>query len=61
MASEKLSRREFVCESALAAASVAVGLTATKTVHAGNPEKRTLPKSPATTPTWSTAAAARPT
>jgi len=39
MASEKLTRREFVCESALAAAGVAVGLTATETVHAGNPEK----------------------
>ena len=29
MTSDKLTRREFVCESALAAASVAVGLTAT--------------------------------
>ena len=37
MADNKLTRREFVCDSAVAAAGAAVGLTATKTVHAGNP------------------------
>ena len=37
MADENLNRREFVCENALAAAGVALGLTATKTVCAGNP------------------------
>jgi len=37
--SEKLTRREFVRDSAVAAAGVAVGLKATETVHAGNPEQ----------------------
>ncbi len=37
MANDKLTRREFVCESAAAAAGLAFGLTATKTVYAGNP------------------------
>jgi len=35
----KLTRREFVRDSAVAAAGAAVGLAATETVHAGNPEK----------------------
>jgi aryl-alcohol dehydrogenase-like predicted oxidoreductase len=38
MPTNKLTRREFVCDSALTAAGVALGLTATKTVRAGNPE-----------------------
>jgi aryl-alcohol dehydrogenase-like predicted oxidoreductase len=37
MPDNKLTRREFVCESALATAGAAISLTATKTVHAGNP------------------------
>jgi len=37
--SETINRREFVRDGALAAAGVAVGLTATYTVHAGNPDK----------------------
>jgi aryl-alcohol dehydrogenase-like predicted oxidoreductase len=39
MADDNLNRREFVYEGALAAAGLAVGLTATKTVYAGNPAK----------------------
>jgi aryl-alcohol dehydrogenase-like predicted oxidoreductase len=37
MADNSLTRREFVCEGTLAAAGLALGLTATKTVQAGNP------------------------
>ena len=36
---DKLTRREFVRDTAVTAAGVAAGLTATYTVHAGNPEK----------------------
>jgi aryl-alcohol dehydrogenase-like predicted oxidoreductase len=36
---EKLTRREFVRDSAAAAAGIAAGWTAASTVHAGNPEK----------------------
>ena len=39
MADDQLTRREFVRDTATAAAGVAVGLAATETVHAGNPEK----------------------
>ena len=39
MVDPQFTRREFVRDSAVAAAGVAVGLTATETVHAGNPEK----------------------
>jgi predicted aldo/keto reductase-like oxidoreductase len=39
MSENKLSRRKFICESAAAAAGVAVALTATPAVSAGNPEK----------------------
>jgi aryl-alcohol dehydrogenase-like predicted oxidoreductase len=39
MADGKLTRRQFVGDGAVAAAALAVGLTATKTVRAGNPEK----------------------
>ena len=50
MADSKLTRREFVCESALAAAGLAVGLTATKTVYAGNPTKEDTTKIPSYNP-----------
>ena len=46
MADSKLNRRVFVCESALAAAGLAVGLTATKTVRAGNPTQEDTSKIP---------------
>ncbi|HUT13186.1 MAG TPA: aldo/keto reductase [Thermoguttaceae bacterium] len=36
---DKITRREFVRDGAVAAAGVAAGLAATQTVHAGNPEK----------------------
>ena len=36
---DRLNRREFVRDTAVAAAAVATGLTATYTVRAGNPEK----------------------
>ena len=39
MADGKLNRRDFVYESALGAAGVAFGLTATKTIQAGNPSQ----------------------
>jgi aryl-alcohol dehydrogenase-like predicted oxidoreductase len=39
MADTSLTRREFVHHSTVAAAGVAIGLTPTLTVHAGNPEK----------------------
>lgn len=39
MADMTLTRRKFVRDGALAAAGAAVGLTATYTVHAGNPDK----------------------
>ncbi|MGA2032960.1 MAG: aldo/keto reductase [Thermoguttaceae bacterium] len=39
MANRKVTRRDFVRDGALTAAGVAVGLTATYTVHAGNPDK----------------------
>lgn len=39
MADTKLSRREFVRESAVVAAGAVAGLTPAYTVHAGNPEK----------------------
>jgi len=35
---DKITRREFVRDGAVAAAGVAAGLAATQTVHAGNPE-----------------------
>ena len=38
MANKRLTRREFVREGTAAAAGIAVGLTATKTIRAGNPE-----------------------
>jgi aryl-alcohol dehydrogenase-like predicted oxidoreductase len=44
MADGKLTRRDFVCESTLAAAGLAWGLTATKTVYAGNPTKEDTSK-----------------
>jgi aryl-alcohol dehydrogenase-like predicted oxidoreductase len=44
MPDDKLTRREFVCESALATAGVAFGLTATKTVYAGNPAQEDTSK-----------------
>ena len=50
MADNKLNRREFVCEGALAAAGLAVGLTATKTVYAGNPAKEDTSKIPSYNP-----------
>ena len=37
--SEKITRREFVRDGAVAAAGMAAGLSATYTVHAGNPEE----------------------
>jgi aryl-alcohol dehydrogenase-like predicted oxidoreductase len=37
MANEKLTRRDFVYQSAVAAAGLAFGLPATRTVYAGNP------------------------
>ena len=37
--SQQFSRRQFVRDSAVAAAGVAIGLTPTFTVHAQNPEK----------------------
>ena len=46
MADSKLSRREFVVDSAWAAAGAAFGLTATKTVYAGNPTKEDTSKIP---------------
>jgi aryl-alcohol dehydrogenase-like predicted oxidoreductase len=39
MLQDKVTRREFVRETAVVAAAAAVGLTPTYTVHAGNPEK----------------------
>ncbi len=39
MADSPVTRREFVRDGVAAAAGAAVGLTATLTVHAGNPEK----------------------
>jgi aryl-alcohol dehydrogenase-like predicted oxidoreductase len=39
MATNKVTRREFMRDTAAAAAVAAFGLTATYTVHAGNPEK----------------------
>lgn len=39
MVESKFTRREFVRDSAVAAAGVVAGLTPTYTVHAGNPEK----------------------
>ena len=50
MADDKLTRREFVYESAVAAAGVAFGLTATKTVYAGNPAKEDTSKIPSYSP-----------
>jgi len=44
MADDKLTRRQFVHDSAVAAAGLAVGLTATKTVYAGNPAKEDTSK-----------------
>ncbi len=46
MADNRLNRREFVCESTLAATGLAMGLTATKTVCAGNPGKEDTSKIP---------------
>jgi aryl-alcohol dehydrogenase-like predicted oxidoreductase len=39
MDNPRVSRREFVRDGAVAAAGMAAALTATRTVHAGNPEK----------------------
>ena len=44
MADNKLTRREFVRDSAVVAAGLAAGLTATKTIHAGNPGKEDTSK-----------------
>ena len=44
MSDTKLTRRDFVCDSALAAAGAALGLTATKTVYAGNPTEEDTSK-----------------
>jgi len=41
---EKVTRRRFVRDSAVAAASVAAGLAATKTIQAGNPKKEDTSK-----------------
>ncbi len=46
MADNKLTRRGFVVDSAWAAAGAALGLTATKTVYAGNPTKEDTSKIP---------------
>jgi hypothetical protein len=37
---DKLTRRDFVCDSAVAVAGLAMGLTAIRTICAGNPTKR---------------------
>jgi aryl-alcohol dehydrogenase-like predicted oxidoreductase len=50
MTDDKLTRREFVCDSALAAAGLALGLTATKTVYAGNPGQEDTSKIPSYNP-----------
>ncbi len=50
MADQKLTRRDFVYESALATAGVTLGLTATKTVHAGNPANEDTSKIPSYNP-----------
>jgi len=47
---DKLTRREFVYESALATAGAALGLTATKTLYAGNPGKEDTSKIPSYNP-----------
>jgi aryl-alcohol dehydrogenase-like predicted oxidoreductase len=39
MSQAPVTRRQFVCDGALAAAGAAIGLSATFTVHAGNPEQ----------------------
>ena len=39
MSMEKLSRRDFIRDGSVAAASVAAGLSAAPVVRAGNPEK----------------------
>ncbi len=44
MPNDKLTRRDFVYGSALATAGVALGLTATKTVSAGNPQQEDTSK-----------------
>jgi len=44
MPDDKLTRRDFVYGSALATAGVAFGLTATKTVAAGNPQQEDTSK-----------------
>lgn len=50
MSDENVSRREFVCESALAAAGLTIGLTATRTVSAGNPSQEDTSKIPSYNP-----------
>ncbi len=50
MSDNKMTRRDFVCESAAAAAGVALGLTATKTVYAGNPTGEDTSKIPSYNP-----------
>jgi aryl-alcohol dehydrogenase-like predicted oxidoreductase len=50
MADNKLTRRGFVVDSAWAAAGAALGLTATKTVYAGNPTKEDTSKIPSYNP-----------
>lgn len=50
MAGHRLSRRDFVFDSALAAAGAALGLTAVKTVYAGNPTGEDTSKIPSYNP-----------
>ena len=58
MAAEPVTRCQFVRDTAVAAAGVAVGLTPIFTVMPAIPSRPTLPRSSITTRTWNTAAAA---
>jgi aryl-alcohol dehydrogenase-like predicted oxidoreductase len=47
---DQVTRRQFVRDTAAAAAGIACGLTATYTVHAGNPDKQDTSKIPSYNP-----------
>ena len=60
MGDNRVTRRDFVRDTGLFAAGVALSVAAAKTVQAGNPTGADTSKILNYNPTWSTAAAARP-